>query len=237
MSTLSKYKKFSCSKEEEENIMPALEIAASQLCQFIEVCSHDILSKRGLYPDAIFVPRVVFGWPVKASIHPGVNAFIEDCLDGLLIALQTRESKVSGIDLVIIDFDGDYVEKYAFRFGHQLTIKHKEKFVLADPELRPVDLDPPVQLLLRNSLMRLTTKMNNLKPIENVKGCHFNFHIHTDANTGIKVTQDTSVSWEMEENSEFIMDFIAQKMPVMSVKDNPYHFTIHVDLFNKDMQT
>lgn len=218
--------------------MPPLEMTAAQACQFIEVCSHDILSKRGLYPDAIFVPRMAFGWPVKASIHPGVNAYIEESLDGLLIALQSRESKVIGIDLVIIDFDGDYVEKYAFRFGHQLRIKPKDKYVLADPELRPVDLDPEIQLLLRNSLMRLTSKMKDLKPIQNVKGCHFNFHIHTDAQTGKKVTESClSVAWEMQENSEFIMDFIAQKLPVMSGKDNPYHFSIHVDMFNKEMQT
>ena len=112
------------------------EIESSQLCQFVEASSHFILSQRGLYPDAIFVSRLAFGVPVKFSIHPEVNKFIENSLDGFLAALDSKsEGETIGIDLVISDYDGDLVEKYAFRFGN-LRIKPKEKYVLADKELR-----------------------------------------------------------------------------------------------------
>ena len=63
--------------------------------------------------------RLAFGNPVKKSIHPGVNQFIEESLDGLLTALDARgeSNNVEGIDLLIQDYDGDMVEKYAFRLA------------------------------------------------------------------------------------------------------------------------
>ena len=104
-------------KEISQKIM--IEIYSNHICQFVEACSHHILCKRGLYPEAIFVSRLAFGNPVKKSIHPGVNQFIEESLDGLLTALDARgeSNNVEGIDLLIQDYDGDMVEKYAFRLA------------------------------------------------------------------------------------------------------------------------
>jgi len=214
-----------------------IEIYSNHICQFIEAASHHILNKRGLYPEVIFVSRLAFGIPVKKSVHPGVNQFIEDSLDGLLTALDSRgDSKVEGIDLIIQDYDGDFVEKYAFRFGH-VKIKPKQRNVTSDKVYRPVEYSQETQELLRNSLLKLNSRISDLEPIENVKGCSFNFQIYANAQAA-KAIQDNQIEvpWQVEKSTDHILDIIASNVPVMSAKENSYDFSIHIDLYNKDLQ-
>ncbi len=213
-----------------------LELCCPQVCQFVEVLTHFILSKRQLYPEAIFVSRLAFGVPVKASIHPGVNKYIEDSLDGLLAALEAKLDGFHGVDVIIYDYDGDLVEKYAVRFGN-LRLKPREKTFLADKMLNPNDFPEELCLLLRNSLLRLTARLDDLGPIENVKGCHFKFQIHADRDI-VKAVQEnqSDVAWEVDENNDVILDFIAKKIPVMNPKDNDFAFSLHIDLYDKDLQ-
>jgi len=215
-----------------------IELYSNQICQFIEACSHHVLCKRGLYPEAIFVSRLAFGIPVKKSIHPGVNKFVEESLDGLLIALDSRgeQNNVEGIDLLVQDYDGDLVEKYAFRFGF-VKIKPKPKNPIADKALRPEEYSQETHELLRNSLLKLNARIGDLDPIENVKGCSFNFQIFANE-LAAKAVQDNyvEVPWQIEEATEHILDIIAKNVPVMSAKENAYNFSIHIDLYNKDLQ-
>ena len=44
------------------------------------------------------------------------------------------------------------------------------------------------------------------------------------------------IPWQVEKSTEHILDIIAQNVPVMSAKENSYNFSIHIDLYNKDMQ-
>ena len=133
---------------------------------------------------------MAFGNPVKKSIHPGVNKFIEESLDGLLIALDSRgeSSNAEGIDLLIQDYDGDMVEKYAFRFGN-IKIRPKERNAVADKVLRPVEYSEETHELLRNSLLKLNARIGDLGPIENVKGCTFNYQIYANE-LGAKAVTD-----------------------------------------------
>ena len=129
-------------------------------------------------------------------MHPGVNQFIEDSLDGLLTALDSKldsrgDSNVQGIDLIIQDYDGDFVEKYAFRFGH-VKIKPKQRNVTSDKVYRPVEYSQETQELLRNSLLKLNSRIMDLEPIENVKGCTFNFQIYANAQAA-KAIQDNQI--------------------------------------------
>jgi len=214
-----------------------IEIYSAHICQFVEAASHHILSKRCLYPHGIFVSRLAFGVPIKVSIHPEVNRFIEDSLDGLASALDARNSEVEGIDMLIIDYDGDLVEKYAFKFGC-VKIRPKDRNVVADQELRPVNASPETVQLLKTALSKLTLRINDVGPILNAKGCHFNFKIHANEQ-GAKAVLDNhaeSMPWESENCSDVILDFIAEHVPVLSVKENDYGFSIHIDSYNKDMQ-
>lgn len=215
-----------------------IEIYSNHICQFVEACSHHILCKRGLYPEAIFISRLAFGNPVKKSIHPGVNQFIEESLDGLLTALDARgeSNNVEGIDLLIQDYDGDMVEKYAFRFG-TIKIKPKQRNAVADKVLRPVEYSDETQELFRNSLLKLNARIGDLGPIENVKGCSFNYQIFVNERGAKAVTDNhTEIPWQVEKSTEHILDIIAQNVPVMSAKENSYNFSIHIGLYNKDMQ-
>ena len=156
-----------------------IEMCSVQLCQYIEAATHFILNKRQLYPEAIFVSRLAFGVPVKTSIHPDVNKYIEESLDCLMSALDSRDSQIVGFDLVVLDQDEDLVEKYAFGFGN-IRIKPKGKNVVADKHLRPVDAAPETVQLIRTSLLKLCSRMADLPPLDNNKECTFNFQIHTN---------------------------------------------------------
>ena len=44
------------------------------------------------------------------------------------------------------------------------------------------------------------------------------------------------IPWQIEQATEHILDIIAKNVPVMSPKENAYNFSIHIDLYNKDLQ-
>ena len=114
----------------------------------------------------------------------------------------------------------------------------KFDLVVYERPLRPILPDEKLTFLLRNCLLKLTSKLPDLGPIENVKGCKFTFHIHAEVSAAKSVIENhQEVPWEIDDNNEMIWDFIAQKIPVMNSKDNDFEFSIHIDKFNKDMQS
>merc|ERR1719219_2951808 len=111
-------------------------------------------------------------------------------------ALESRDSEVAGIDLVVLDQDEDLIEKFAFRFGN-IRIQPKEKNVLADQHLMPVQASPETVLLLRTSLLKLSSRITDLPPLENNKECTFNFQIHTNPKGAQAIHENNiDVPWE-----------------------------------------
>ena len=94
-------------------------------------------------------------------------------------------------DLLIQDYDGDLVEKYAFRFGF-VKIRPKPRNPIADKALKPEEYSQDTHLLLRNSLLKLNARIGDLDPIENVKGCSFNYQIFANER-GAKAVQENYV--------------------------------------------
>ena len=61
---------------------------------------------------------------------------------------------------------------------------------MADKVLRPVEYSDETQELLRNSLLKLNARIGDLGPIENVKGCSFNYQIFVNERGAKAVTDN-----------------------------------------------
>ena len=68
---------------------------------------------------------------------------------------------------------------------------------MADKVLRPVEYSDETQELLRNSLLKLNARIGDLGPIENVKGCSFNYQIFVNERGAKAVTDNhTEVTFQ-----------------------------------------
>ena len=61
---------------------------------------------------------------------------------------------------------------------------------MADKVLRPVEYSDETQELFRNSLLKLNARIGDLGPIENVKGCSFNYQIFVNERGAKAVTDN-----------------------------------------------
>ena len=62
---------------------PAPTSLSSEVCRFLETCTHTILCERGLYPAGLFEPRRAYGLPVAASRHPLLSSYVSGLADSL----------------------------------------------------------------------------------------------------------------------------------------------------------
>ena len=212
------------------------EIYSDHLCQLLEAASHHIIGKRKIYPDIIFTQRLAFGVPVIHSFHPGVNDFIEQALDSLMHAIDARKAAVLGLDLLIFDKDQDVAEKYVFRFP-RTKFKYKDKrgvFTAKEKFKAPLD----VADVLRNILIKLTQRMNDLPPLENAEDCTFNYSMVTNV-AGAKAIEGKKPDfpWQAktyyldQSDTDQVMEFQAEKIPIQSGKHNPLNISLHIDKF------
>ena len=216
------------------------EIYSDHLCQLIEAISHHVIGKRKIYPDVIFTSRLAFGVPVKYSMHPGVNEFIETALDCLMTAIDTKKAKVHGLNLLILDQDEDLVEKYVFQFP-RMKFKYKDlkKGVTTAKQKYKAPLD--VADVLRNILLRLTSRMDEMPPLENSSNCTFNYSLITNVEGARAIEQrKTNEPWEAKglqegEKSDKTLEFLAEKIPIQAAKHNPINLSLHIDMFNREL--
>lgn len=96
------------------------ELAGRALREFLEAAIHQLIHVRGLYPDAMFERRRIYGIPVKRSRHPDVNAYIETSVHSLQELID--RGSIQKLAVIILDEEDKAVERHVFSF----SLKNKE---------------------------------------------------------------------------------------------------------------
>ena len=212
------------------------EVLSDHLCQLIEAVSHHVIGKRKIYPDTIFTSRLAFGVPVKYSMHPGVNEFIESALDSLMAAIDAKKAKVHGLNLLILDKDEDLVEKYVFAFPRmKFKYKNLKTGVTTAKQKFKAPLD--VADVMRNILIRLTSRMDEMPPLDKAAECTFNYSLITNVEAARAIEhRKPDAPWEATGLKESEgMEFLAEKIPIQAAKHNAINLALHIDIFNREL--
>ncbi|KAG0595456.1 hypothetical protein M758_UG167900 [Ceratodon purpureus] len=85
------------------------------ICEFLEVCIHQLLHIRELYPAEIFERRRHFNVPVQWARHPDLREYIHSTVTNLHPCIQ--QGVVDKIILSVVDNNQVLVEKFVFRLG------------------------------------------------------------------------------------------------------------------------
>ncbi len=202
------------------------------LVHLVEVSVHHILWKRGLYPEAAFAQRQVFGVPVRAAVHPKVVAYVTEAMRSLKLMLDNPKAQahVQGFDVAIMNSNEEAVkELYSFRFNAKVNQNRllrdnaagaSGSTALASMELAP--LDPMIKELFRTCLLKLSHKMNDI-PIKTEKKEQskrtFNFRIVTSVEGSTFLRQENpETDWIFVEPKK-MENFSASIMPVHNTND------------------
>ncbi|KAG0581637.1 hypothetical protein KC19_4G267700, partial [Ceratodon purpureus] len=126
---------------------------AELVCEFLEVCIHQLLCIRELYPPAIFERRRHFNVPVQWVRHPDLREYIHSAVTNLQPWIQ--QGAVEKIAVLFADGNQIPVEKFIFKLclkqvtGAGLPTSHLEfalrgfllKLCVNDSALSPLPPD------------------------------------------------------------------------------------------------
>jgi len=211
------------------------EISSNVICQFLEASIHHILWRRGLYPEVIFASRLAFSVPIKASVHPEVNAYISKSLTCFRDILSRPNITVQGIDLLILDDKEEVVEKYIFQMSGLRCIPYyiQPEPEIADEALKIVyEIPSSVKDLFRNCLLKLTHRVSELPSLDFAQDHSFNMEIHLSENGEEFLAQNhVDVPWLKKENISILplINKVTRTLPVFRDED-PFHLEVFIDL-------
>lgn len=103
---------------------------AALFCEFLEVCIHQLLSVREVYPPAIFERRRYFNVPVQWARHPDLREYIHSAVSNLQTWIQ--QGAAEKIAIKFLDANQIPVEKVIFKLclkkltGTGLPAQHLE---------------------------------------------------------------------------------------------------------------
>ena len=130
--------------------------------ELMEVVVHQILYKRGVYPEGIFMETEKYNINVMMSEHPVVNDYIQQVLNSVRpLALS---NKMERMDVQLIDKTGRPIERYVF------------EFVLCDKKIQD-SCFYVMESHLRAVLMKLDGCQSTLKSLDDE--CSFQILFHT----------------------------------------------------------
>lgn len=98
--------------------------------ELLEVAINLILYTREIYPQAVFQRRKKYNIPVQMCIHPGLQAYISECVGSLRPVLEKGE--VQKVVLVVLSAQGTPVEKFIFEIVQHPT---RPQNIKQDPHL------------------------------------------------------------------------------------------------------
>ncbi|XP_061189034.1 mitotic spindle assembly checkpoint protein MAD2B-like isoform X3 [Saccostrea echinata] len=78
--------------------------------EFLEVAIHSILYDRELYPAGVFERRKKYNVPVQICVHPEVNRYITQVVNG--ISEFNTKGQLEKVAIVICNSDSQPVEKF-----------------------------------------------------------------------------------------------------------------------------
>ncbi|XP_024372420.1 DNA polymerase zeta processivity subunit-like isoform X2 [Physcomitrium patens] len=85
------------------------------VCEFLEVCIHQLLCVRELYPQEIFERRRYINTPVQWARHPDLREYIHSAVTNLQPWVQ--QGVVDKVTLLVMNKNRTLEEKFVFSFG------------------------------------------------------------------------------------------------------------------------
>ncbi|KAK7076252.1 MAD2 mitotic arrest deficient-like 2 [Halocaridina rubra] len=140
-------------------------VSSDIVLEFLEVAINLILFTREIYPQSVFQSRKKYNCPVQMCIHPGLQAYISDCVGSIRPVLEKGD--IEKVVVAVLSSAGVPVEKFIFEITQ---IPTKPQDIKHDPQLLRMED------ALRAFCLKLSTSDCFLRPLPS--GCSFVVQIH-----------------------------------------------------------
>lgn len=166
----------------------ALKGSAKIVCDFFELCVHNVLYQRGLYPADEFRTVRKYGLSMVVSMDPEVTDYLERLMKPL--HKWVYNGKITRLVLVIINGEGEIVEKWEFALDVVQGLPEGET-----PQGSSItagessDKEPPLrdtQRTIQNAIRQITASITFLPLLTTPHS----FNVLVYANPGCRASSD-----------------------------------------------
>jgi len=153
--------------------------------EFLDVVTNQILYSRAIYPKAVFKLRSSYiNLPVYHVQDPEVRSFICEGLSSLRSLLADEGCRFDRFEVVVLSEQETPVETYAFKIDGSGFECGDDDVIMSYPE---------IQREFRGILLRLTSKMADLKALN--EGGDFSFTFRTRVKSPNSGREIRNMNW------------------------------------------